>query len=539
MRGTERIALLCGALAIWIAGDSAKGQPGHAPFTFAPFEIENYERTLVPNGVAGATVVFDGLVPGYHPAVPAGQPSAPYKTGAPIYLEDSASTYEQFGGILGHVPPGIVGPGNYENIFPGGTTVSPAYIPNGGESRNSPISPSYNGTKLSLVTRTDANTADDVGITSGNQALRVSMLNVSQGDGDTSFDRPASLIIKANDFWGVADSRFDTFETVRTDPSQYSVAIDVTFLANEIPDTFTAVGPFIRLGFISNHGGIFDESPTNVLQGPPTLVFGNVDEDGDGLANFTDPTYVDPDNPDFLPGDGVAGVIQRRYVFPAAAMDWPTAPLAGVAGPADGGRRVETGGLANAYAIGFVFNGGWALNQPATFIVDNFRFIPRNPIDHADFNEDNVLNVSDWQILIANLNSQMAKMFSEGDIGSHPEESAVSPGVVDFQDFVRFEEIWDANQGAGAFKAFLAGLNVPEPSGLMLFVLGGAGVAICRRRRGHHARCFLSRRLQWDQALLRPNWPIRCCSDLSRRPIRICSDGFRPATRRTRTCRQC
>jgi hypothetical protein len=484
MRGTEKIALLFGVLAIGIAADAAKGQPGHAPFVFAPFEIENYERALVPNGVLGATVVFDGVVPGFHPAaVAAGQPSVPYKTGAPIYLEDSASAYEQFGGILGHVGPNPIGPTNYENIFPGGTTVSPAYIPNGGESRNSPISPSYNGTKLSLVTRTDANAADDVAITSGNQALRVSMLNVSQGDGDTSFDRPASLIIKANDLWGVADSRFDTFETVRADPSQYSVSIDVTFLANEIPDMFTAVGPFIRLGFISNHGGIFDESPPNILQGPPTLLFGNVDEDGDGLANFTDPTYVDPDNPDFLPGEGVAGVIQRRYVFPASAMDWPANPLAGVPDPADGGRRVETGGLANAYAIGFVFNGGWALNQPASFIVDNFRFIPRNPIDHADFNDDNLLNVLDWQILIANLNSQTANMFSQGDIGSHPEEGSVSPGVVDFQDFVRFEEIWDANQGAGAFKAFLAG-NVPEPSSLILIALCGAAIAFGRGRRG-------------------------------------------------------
>jgi hypothetical protein len=484
MNAIQWKAVLCGAAAVVIAAGSANAQPGHAPFTFAPFEIENYERALVPNGVMGATVVFDGLVPGFHPAaVAAGQPSVPYKTGAPVYLEDAASTYEQFGGILGHVPPGTVTPTNYENMFPGGTTISPAYIPNGGEARNSPISPSYNGTKLSLVTRTDANTADDVGITAGNQALRVSMLNVSQGDGDTSFDRPASLIIKANDFWGVPDSRFDTFETVRADPSQYSVSIDVTFLANEIPDTFTAVGPFIRLGFISNHGGIFDESPPSILQGPASLLFGNVDEDGDGLANFTDPSYVDPNNPDFLPGDGVAGVIQRRYVFAASAMDWPAAPLAGVPGPADGGRRVETGGLANAYAIGFVFNGGWALNQPASFIVDNFRFIPRNPIDHADFNDDNLLNVLDWQILITNLNSQAAKIFSQGDIGSHPEEAAVSPGVVDFQDFVRFEEIWDANQGAGSFQAFLAGLNVPEPSSVMLIALGGAALAMRGRRR--------------------------------------------------------
>ena len=63
---------------------------------------------------------------------------------------------------------------------------------------------------------------------------------------------------------------------------------------------------------------------------------------------------------------------------------------AGVAGPADGGRRVETGGLANAYSIGFVFSGNWQLSTSASFIVDNFRFLPRNPIDHADFNDDNL-----------------------------------------------------------------------------------------------------------------------------------------------------
>jgi hypothetical protein len=480
------MVLFLGTVVLGLAPLQADAQPGHSPFTYGAFEIEDYERALAPNGVMGATVVFDAVVPGYHPAaIAAGQPSVPYKTGAPVYLEDSLSAYEQFGGIMGHQGGGAVTQTNYENIFAGGTTVSPAYIPNGGEARNFPTAPaSYNGTKISLVTRSDTNTADDVGITSGNQALRVSMLNVGQGDGDTSFDRPASLIIKANDFWGVADSRFNTFETVRADPSQYSVSIDVTFLANEIPDMFSTelAQPYIRLGFISNHGGIFDESPTNVLQGPPSLAFGTVDGDGDGLVNFSDPDYVDPNNPTFLPGSGRPGVIQRRYVFPASAMDWPATPLADVA---DQGNRIGQGatgnGLANAYAIGFVFNGNWLLNSSASFIVDNFRFLPRNPIDHADFNDDNMLNALDWQVLIANLNSQTADMFSQGDIGSHPEETAVSPGVVDFADFVRFEEIWDANNGgAGAFRLFLAG--IPEPASVMLALVGVAALSLHRRR---------------------------------------------------------
>src|SRR5262245_20667042 len=96
MRRDTRIATLCGLLVSGLLASYAAAQPGHAPFTFGALEIEDYERTLVPNGVAGATIVFDGVVPGFHPAaIAAGQPSVPYKTGAPIYLEDSASAYEQ------------------------------------------------------------------------------------------------------------------------------------------------------------------------------------------------------------------------------------------------------------------------------------------------------------------------------------------------------------------------------------------------------------------------------------------------------------
>ena len=54
------------------------------------------------------------------------------------------------------------------------------------------------------------------------------MLNVGQGDGDTSFDRPAMLMIKENDFWGVADSRFQTWEMVRANPTDFSISVDVT-----------------------------------------------------------------------------------------------------------------------------------------------------------------------------------------------------------------------------------------------------------------------------------------------------------------------
>ena len=101
----------------------------------------------------------------------------PYVTGAPLFLEESHASLAPFGGILGTV--GGLCPHDRElnDIFPGGVSVSPGGYPNGGAPRNYPSAlASYNGTKISLVTNADGNTADDVGITSGNQALRVSCL---------------------------------------------------------------------------------------------------------------------------------------------------------------------------------------------------------------------------------------------------------------------------------------------------------------------------------------------------------------------------
>jgi hypothetical protein len=515
MRSTLWMAWCVGAFTCALSGPAA-AQPGHAPFTFAPFEIDDFERTLVPAGVEGATILNPGASPALsHRAVVAnGNMPTPYVTGAPLFLETSHSAYAQFGGILGTVDGGPATPLNFNDMFPGGVTVSPGGYPNGGPPRNSPAAlTSYNGTKISLVSKSDANTADDVGITSGNQALRVSMWNASQGDGDTSFDRPAMLVIKANDFWGIADSRFDTWEMVRDNPGEFNVSIDVTVLANEVPDTFAPqFGPYLRLGFISGHAGLFDEGPPDVLQGPDSLLFNNGDDDGDTLPNFSDPEFVDPENSAGLPGTGVPGVIQRRYVFPASAMSFPAAPLANAP---DNGNRHDSGGVANAYMLGFVFNGNWTITTPTTtdgvadgtfgdpvsftqhhasFIVDNMRFIPRNPVDNADFNDDGVLNAADWQILIANLNGLVPpdKTFAMGDIGSHPLEPAVSPGVVDFEDFVRFEEIWDANNGgAGAFRAFLAGQGVPEPSAVVLLTLGLASLSLGRRRRARQVSTII------------------------------------------------
>jgi hypothetical protein len=510
--------VLMAALAVGFLSLPAAAQPGHAPFVFQPFEIDDFERSLAPAGIDGATIInpaFNGdtPVPQFnHPAVTAnGGAAAPYVTGAPLFLEEAKATNQIFGGILGNsVGAEHAIPGNYNDLFPGGVTVAPGGFPNGGNLRNFPSSlASYNGTQISLVTNTDDNLEDDVAITSGNQALRISMWNRGQGDGNTSFDRPAMLTIKAQDFWGIADSRYEMFEAVAANPGQFQVSIDVTMLASEMPDTFAldavAPNPYVRLGFISGHGGAFDESPPGLLQGPESLVRGSADDDGDSLPNFTDSDYVDAGNTPGLPGVGVPGVFQRRYVFPADAMDWPADGTLDDNVPAAGCefQHSRSGGAcdgqANAYMFGFVFNGNWELTTPtdgmgvfgdtfpkfpASFIIDNMRFIDRFPLSSADFNHDNMLTVVDWSILVANFGTIDPVVFEDGDIGALTDEGSISPGLVDFADFERFEEIWDFhNGGAGSFQRFLSGLaNVPEPSTAALIGLGLVSLCSLRRR---------------------------------------------------------
>ena len=113
----------CGARLSRFFARTAAAQPGHAPFSFAPLEIEDYERTLAPAGIAGATIVNPSLVPGAsHPKVIAnGNVATSFQTGAPIFLDRVQSAWEQYGGILGHSPPGgsVTADSNYNDLFPG------------------------------------------------------------------------------------------------------------------------------------------------------------------------------------------------------------------------------------------------------------------------------------------------------------------------------------------------------------------------------------------------------------------------------------
>ena len=79
MRCNERMMVAFGVLAIGLSARLASVQPGHAPFVFAPLEIEDYERTLVAPGVAA----LRSSIPASFPVAPI-QPSLPTVTSLPM-----------------------------------------------------------------------------------------------------------------------------------------------------------------------------------------------------------------------------------------------------------------------------------------------------------------------------------------------------------------------------------------------------------------------------------------------------------------------
>jgi PEP-CTERM motif len=459
------------------------------PFSYAPFEIDDFERTTVTSpekpalGNIGEPIALQNSSVEFEPSIPQFAP--------PGWVGPWG------GGVLGHVGTGAFNANNLQDMYPGGWAMAVDTVNYGnccGSNNNFPSAPAYNHSQLQVISKSDPGVSanDKLGITSGNQALKISMDNVGQGDGDTAIDRPVSLVIKSSDFYGNHDSRFDRFEAVRSDPSNYRISIDVTVVADDMPDQFTyglSPTPYFRVGLFAHNGGtLLDESPASVLQGPDMLNFSNADADGDGLPNFTDPDYVDPGNPAGLPGHGKPGVIQRRYTFPASAIDWPATSLAGVADPTTPGAALQqrAGGIDNAYQLGLIFDGNWGTgvqgtSSPASIIIDNFRILPvESP--PFDLNGNGLLDRGDWEILVSHLNGPGPYTYAEGDIDGFD-------GKVDFQDFSRFEQLWDAYHGAGSFEALQGGGGamlpaVPEPSTLLLMgtAVGGSSFLIARRR---------------------------------------------------------
>ncbi len=338
--------------------------PCTARAQFDPFEIEFYERT-----VTNAS------------------------TGEPVFLRDFATA-------VAVLPPG-------STTFESGTAITT----NSGFFMTA-------GTEISLSTNPNA-------ITQGSQALNISMLNVSQGNGDTAFDRPAELHIPSS------DPRFATFEAVANNPSNFEVAFDITLVDSEVPDlvTFTDT-PFLQIGFFSDSAGAFVE--------PPAIR---------DLVGYGEQDLIDIETNGFQ---------TRSVSFPAADLNLPT----GLTGT-------------QLYTLGFVFNGNWPLNERAAFNIDNLRFAPRFTIDALDIDDDGDVDADDFGILMANQLNPAANTFALGDLDND--------GDNDFDDFRFFEDGYEVLGLPIPFSALVAG--VPEPTSAMLLTIAGLAL-VARRRHG-------------------------------------------------------
>ena len=113
---------------------------------------------------------------------------------------------------------------------------------------------------------------------------------------------------------------------------------------------------------------------------------------------------------------------------------------------------------------------------------DGVAYVPAGTVLPAfgDFNGVGGINLADYQILHDNLfvplgATDIATAYHLGDMTVDLD--------VDYGDFVAFREAYDTVNGVGALDAALA--DVPEPTGLLLVLLGGGCLlGAARRRRG-------------------------------------------------------
>ncbi len=219
---------------------------------------------------------------------------------------------------------------------------------------------------------------------------------------------------------------YDLFNTVAATPAIYRLRYDVTIDSALLP-TFNNVGleePFVSVGVFANSGA-FGEAFNQV--------------------------NVDPNN--------VAGVTTFNVETNASQLNLVVD--------------------ASFYQLGFNINGNWDLNDDVTLYLDNLRFDLVAP----DLDEDADVDQDDWAIFMANHKGDLSALtveqqFLAGDLDGD--------GDNDFNDFVLFEQGFDAISGGGSFAAMLA--SVPEPASVTLVLLGTVALLSQRRRK---ARRFL------------------------------------------------
>lgn len=130
---------------------------------------------------------------------------------------------------------------------------------------------------------------------------------------------------------------------------------------------------------------------------------------------------------------------------------------------------------------------GWAMEPSRIFfggddsiLVKDFQVTVSGPaVKDGDFNQDNVINAADWAIFRTNQHVNLAALgfqeaFFKGDLNSDKKSN--------YADFNIFKQLYDVENGAGAFAAMVA--SVPEPTGLVMTGVATALLVSWRRRYG-------------------------------------------------------
>ncbi|MDZ4658723.1 MAG: PEP-CTERM sorting domain-containing protein [Bythopirellula sp.] len=272
-------------------------------------------------------------------------------------------------------------------------------------------------------------------VTAGTKSLRINQVGDSGAGAATHFNDSAASLgnnpVTVGPWFDELRARFANYQTVGANPGNWDLKIDFVIDPTLIPAAIPAQedSEFLQIGVLSNSGGIFQRA---------------------NLANSV--VFLDNGEIEALRTAGVPATY--TLVAPASEMrfDFVTPPV--------------------AHGIGFSINGWWGVGSTLSIFADNIRFENRNPITAADLNGDLVLNRLDWGIFIANHYSPTATTLAQGDVDGD--------GDNDFDDFTRFEEIWDANSVV-PFASMLAG--VPEPSSIIIVTLGALVVGLNRRVR--------------------------------------------------------
>jgi hypothetical protein len=116
-------------------------------------------------------------------------------------------------------------------------------------------------------------------------------------------------------------------------------------------------------------------------------------------------------------------------------------------------------------------------NANTEVYFDNVKLEFIEPVIQGDFNDDFVVNLMDYLILVANLHTDVSQLLPAQ---SYPLGNITGDREINGHDFLGFVKAFDDFNGVGAFQAMLAA--VPEPSATTLALASAILVGATRRR---------------------------------------------------------